>query len=151
MVANKKELWSALSMPRGNMFRSFIYVKKTDILPVENADVINSNRNSVESKIEELPPSQDLPSVVKEVSECTKYIDMINLLKDKQKNEEVTHFARYSQLENSDIYYLAIYNRNGDVVAVLTSGKDRINVRTGKPDSVTNYSGHGAIGFRIKE
>ena len=43
VVNNKKELWTILEMPRGsNMFRSFIYVKKNDILPVENSTVIQT-------------------------------------------------------------------------------------------------------------
>ena len=39
-VNNKQALWTTMSLPRGNMFRSFIYVKKSDILPVANSEVI---------------------------------------------------------------------------------------------------------------
>ena len=46
VVNNKKSLWTTLSMPRGtNMFRSFIYVKKSDIIPTDNGvRVLNAER-----------------------------------------------------------------------------------------------------------
>ena len=31
LISDRKELWSNVSLPRGNMFRSFIYVKKSNI------------------------------------------------------------------------------------------------------------------------
>uniref|UniRef100_UPI0032996F2D hypothetical protein n=1 Tax=Salmonella enterica TaxID=28901 RepID=UPI0032996F2D len=31
IVSNKSDLWTSYSLPRGNMFRSFIFVKKSDI------------------------------------------------------------------------------------------------------------------------
>lgn len=43
-VNNTQSLWTTMSLPRGNMIRSFIYVKKSDILPVENSEVID-NKN----------------------------------------------------------------------------------------------------------
>ena len=39
-VNNKQALWTTMSLPRGNMVRSFIYVKKSDILPVANSEVM---------------------------------------------------------------------------------------------------------------
>lgn len=52
-VNNTQTLWSIISLPRGNMFRSFIYVKKSDIIPVENSEVIsNTNVYSEDSDVE---------------------------------------------------------------------------------------------------
>lgn len=34
IVNNKSDLWTSYSLPRGNMFRSFIFVKKSDIISV---------------------------------------------------------------------------------------------------------------------
>ena len=42
VVNNKKELWTELKMPRGNMFRSFLYVKKSEIQGVDNATIIDN-------------------------------------------------------------------------------------------------------------
>ena len=50
----------------------------------------------------------------------------------------------------AEINYLAIYNKAGKVVAVLTPGDSRINVKTQEADKISNYSGCGAIGFTVK-
>jgi len=54
-------------------------------------------------------------------------------------------------LQNPKDYYLAIYNKEGEVVAVLTPGTERINVQTRQTDSEKNYKGCGAIGFKINK
>ena len=60
-------------------------------------------------------------------------------------------YARYAQLDNPEACYLAIYNKEGKVLAILSPGSDRRNVATGRPDGVKNYSGCGAIGFMVNE
>jgi hypothetical protein len=62
----------------------------------------------------------------------------------------IGHYARYGNLERPESYYLVIYDQQGRVLTVLAPGKERINVKTGKNDSLTNYSGCGAIGFVAK-
>ena len=63
----------------------------------------------------------------------------------------IAHYGRYSSLQNPKDYYLAIYNKEGEVVAVLTPGTERINVQTRQTDSEKNYKGCGAIGFKINK
>ena len=128
VVNNREELWTTLSMPRGtNMFRYFIYVRKSDIIPTENAVMIE-NKN--------------LPAVAE-------YSDMANKIKELKAQGKIKSYARYASLDNPDTCYLIIYNREGKVVAVLTPGVERRNVKTNKPDGVKNYSGCGAIGFEL--
>ena len=76
---------------------------------------------------------------------------MADKIKELKAEGKIGHYARYASLEKPEIYYLAIYNTEGKVVAVLTPGGNRINVKTNQPDKVTNYSGCGAIGFTVKE
>lgn len=146
VVNNRKELWTMLSMPRGNnMYRSFIYVKKSDIIPTDNAVVITN---------EALPPVEEsiqaaLPETVCEIAACTQYSVMAEKIKQFKAEGKIKDYARYASLDNPDKYYLVIYNREGKVVATLTPGPDRRNVKTNKPDGVKNYSGCGAIGFEL--
>lgn len=146
VVNNRKELWTMLSMPRGsNMYRSFLYVKKNDILPTENA-VIISNQS--------LPPVEDsmketLPEIVAKIAACTQYGDMAAMVKQAKNEGKIKNYARYASLANPDKCYLIIYNREGKVVATLTPEPDRKNIKTNKPDSVKNYSGCGAIGVEL--
>jgi hypothetical protein len=146
VVNNRKELWTMLSMPRGsNMYRSFIYVKKKDIIPAENAVVIaNESLPPVEESIQ-----SQLPEVVSQIAACTKYGDMAEKIQQMKTEGKIKSYGRYASLSNPDKCYLAIYNREGKVVAVLTPGPDRRNVKTNKPDGVKNYSGCGAIGFEL--
>ena len=64
---------------------------------------------------------------------------------------KIKNDARYGKLENGDGCYLDIYNKAGKVVAILSPGKQRRNIATGKTDGIINYSGHGAIGFEVNE
>lgn len=146
VVNNKKELWTVLEMPRGsNMFRSFIYVKKSDILPVENSTVIaNTNIPAVEENIKEA-----LPEAIGKLATYTKYGNMVEEIKKMKENGQIKKYARYASLDNPDACYLIIYNRDGQIEAILTPGKERRNIKTNKPDGVKNYSGCGAIGIEL--
>jgi len=146
VVNNRKELWTMLSMPRGsNMYRSFIYVKKSDILPTENAVVIpNQSLPPVEESIKET-----LPEIVTQIAACSLYGDMAAMVKQAKNDGKIKNYGRYASLANPDKCYLIIYNREGKVVATLTPEPGRKNIKTNKPDSVKNYSGCGAIGFEL--
>ena len=146
VVNNKKELWTILEMHRGsNMFRSFIYVKKNDIFPVENSTVIaNTNIPVVEEKIKE-----ELPEVINKLASYTKYADIVEVIKKMKENGQIKEYARYASLNNPDVCYLIIYNREAKIEAILTPGKERRNIKTNKPDGVKNYSGCGAIGIEL--
>lgn len=147
VVNNKTELWTAINHPRGNMFRSFIYVKKSDILPADNVEVIANNpvTDPLVSTVEII-----LPEAVQAIVDCTQYNEMAAKVKQLKVQGEILDYNRYGQLQEPEQYYLAIYNKEGQVVAVLSPGEERQNVKTGKVDSVANYSGCGAIGFKIK-
>lgn len=152
VVNNTQSLWTTMSLPRGNMIRAFIYVKKSDILPAENSEVIE-NRNAaagpqpeLESAVEEI-----LPETVTELAKYTEYADLAEKIKQLKAEGKVGSYARYAQLDNPDNYYLAVYNKYGKIVALLTPGSQRRNVNTGQADGVANYSGCGAIGFTVNE
>ena len=155
VVNNKKELWTELKMPRGNMFRSFLYVKKSEIQGVDNATIIDNTSQaqsgkSSTSNVEEIYDFHPSPTL-KALMACKKYEAFASLLKQKKAEGKVTFYGRYASLENPDIYFLAVYNRAGDIVAFLTPGPNRINTATKKTDNVVNYSGCGAIGFQIND
>lgn len=146
VVNNKKELWTVLEMPRGsNMFRSFIYVKKSDILPAENSTLIpNSNIPAVEETV-----GETLPESIRALAAYTKYADMVEQIKKLKAEGQIKDYARYASLTNPDACYLVIYNRDARIEAILTPGKERRNIKTNKPDGIKNYSGCGAIGIEL--
>lgn len=166
-VNNIKSLCNTLSLPRGNMIRSFIYVKKSDIIPVNNLEIISNTKAEVmeESKVERISSSSTsttstaavaatpmrVPSCIQELIRYTDYFEMADELKEMKAVGQVKNYARYAQLDNPEACYLVIYNKAGKVVVILTPGSERRNVATGKVDAVSNYSGHGALGVEVYE
>ena len=147
VVNNRREMWTTLSMPRGsNMVRYFIYVRKSDILPADNAVVIaNENRPAVE---EELKPV--LPEAVTVVAAITDYYEMAEKVQQLKAEGKIKSYARYASLDDPGKCYLIIYNPDAKVVAVLTPEPGRRNVKTNKPDGIANYRGCGAIGIEVE-
>ena len=149
-----------LSTTRGNMFRSFVFVKKTDIVSGDNVTVIdNTSVNAMGSKVEVLGHEKSatqekvvtIPPVVMELAQISEYEVLAQRIISFKTKGEIIDYDRYAKLLNPDDYYMAVYNREGKVVAVLTKGANRANVRTGQPDSLANYKGCGAIGFKLKK
>ena len=155
VINNRKELVSSLALPRGNMFRSFIYVKKSDVLAVENSEMIGNKTSNGETAAATTTPvvSTVTPvyaDEVKQVMACSTFDEVKNLMTKLKSEGKIRHFGGYASLEDPDPYYLAIYNRQYQIVAVLTPGTNRTNTKTGEEDKVTNYKGCGAVGFVLK-
>lgn len=147
VVNNRKELWTPLSIPRGtNMFRYFVYVRKKDIIATDNAVVIeNKNRATVEDKLQLV-----LPESISLLAGITDYYAIADKVKQMEAEGKIKGYNRYASLDDPDKYYLIIYNKEAKVVAILTPGPDRLNVKTNQPDGVSNYRGCGAIGVEAK-
>ena len=155
VINNRKELVSSLALPRGNMFRSFIYVKKSDVLAVENSEMIGNKTSNGETAAATTTPvvSTVTPvyaDEVKQVMACSTFDEVKNLMTKLKSEGKIRHFGGYASLEDPDPYYLAIYNRQYQIVAVLTPGPNRTNTKTGEEDKVTNYKGCGDKEFVLK-
>lgn len=150
VVNNKRELWTSMLLPRGNMYRSFVYVRKSDIQPADNTQVI-ANPNPTAAPLQGSSVSLIVPDAVRELAACTEYTALAEKMQTMKNQGRVKSYARYAQLNNPDACYLAIYNTAGKVVAVLTPGAQRMNISTGQSDGVANYRGCGAIGFEVAE
>lgn len=150
VVINKKNsYWSSYDLPRGNMFRSFLFVKKSDIIALDDSEVVGGlSKDIVELKSSVTPV---FPDVVLQISKCKNYDELYARLTKLKSEGKVKYFARYASLPNPDDFYLAIYDRSGAVVAVLTNDEQRLNIQTGEPDSVGNYKGLGALGFSLSD
>lgn len=158
-VNNKQALWTTMSLPRGNMFRSFIYVKKSDILPVANSEVIANPAAAEAGRAAGSEAQPELvstvasvvPEAVAELMRFADYKPMAERIMRMKAEGKVASYGYYAQLPNPEACYLAIYSREGKLVAFLSPGRERVNLATGKPDKVANYSGHGAVGFIVNE
>lgn len=151
-VNNKQTLWTTMSLPRGNMFRSFIYVKKSDILPVDNSEVIeNTTATAEQSESLVTTVAPVVPEAVAELMKLTEYKPLAERIMQMKTEGKVSGYDYYSKLKSPEAYYLAIYDREGKVVAFLSPGIERVNLHTGKSDKLSNYRGYGAVGFFVNE
>ena len=142
-----KEKWTTLVIPRGNMFRSFMYVQKLDLLKEGSAE--SQSELPKQEVASAAPSASTFPDVVMDIASCTEYADLAAKITNLKEAGKISKYGRYASLDNPQDYYLAIYNREGKIVAVLSAGTDRVNVQTKQADSEKNYKGCGAIGFKM--
>lgn len=166
VLNNRQELYTTMSLPRGDMFRSFMYVKKSDIQKADNATIISStgnptdggsSREGLPSKIEDASSevaeasSEAFPQVALELSGISKYSEIAAKIMEYKEAGKIQTYNYYAKLDNPTLYYLVMYNKDGVVEAVLSPGKPRKNVKTGNEDTTNNYPGCGAIGFMVND
>lgn len=140
VALNVKE--QTITMPRGNMFRAFVYVKKSDILASENTAVVTT---------EPAPAATRRQVTTDRLLLLTRFDELEECLTQMKQEGRIGHYAKYKHLSNPENYLLIIYNEEGAIEAVLSEGVDRVNLRTGSSDSVNNYKGRGAFGVIIND
>ncbi|MBP3252194.1 MAG: hypothetical protein J6M25_06070 [Prevotella sp.] len=164
VARNTRSAWESVSLPRGNCFRAFLYVKKTDILPADNA-VVRSNSLAAET-VTAVPtqavPVEEAEPAVKAVSEnrqvalerilsVERFSNLATVLKRLKQENRVSHYAKYKDLANAEEYLLIVYSKDGSVVAFLSEGAERQNLKTLQKDSIDNYVGNAALGVKIND
>ncbi len=116
-------------------------------VPVSNAAEVrsasegNTDKSSGDSSVAN--------PVITELLKYNKYDDFVSKLKQLKDSKRVAYYARYASLANPEIFYLAIYNKDGEMMSILSPGAERINLSTCKLDDVVNYKGCGAIAFSM--
>lgn len=152
-ISNKMEL------PRGDMYRAFVYIKKSDVIVSRNTKVAKME----ETDSGELPDGEFrshyepvggtvveiYPEAVQRLLVLAKFEEIEPCLSALKREGKVKEYGRYASLPDPSEYMLVIYNRNYKVVAVLNEGKERMNLKTNRPDSVANYKGCGAVGVKL--
>lgn len=89
--------------------------------------------------------------IIGELLETKTYKELITLL-DKKKEEGVLIYGRIKTMKSPEKSYLAIFNKQSEVVTILDKGTDeRLNLKTNTADRLKNYGGNGVIWFQIFE
>lgn len=145
-----------MTLPRGNWFRAFMYVKKTDIIPAGNVAVMKVARTEPDAeKAAPVEPAvkQESPEdiIKKQLLECENTGQLSTLLKNLKAEGKVTDYQKLNSIASPEGYIIAIFSKEGVIRAILSEGAERTNVKTGQPDQISNYKGNGAIGIKIKK
>ena len=166
-IVKAKEHIMQLDTRRGELYRAFVYVKKSDIMPVadksevtvfEVAPIVESSQAEVapaiivteeapkqEKAIIELTPEEKQMKQVKSFYEVEPYI---NGLKSKGKLQD---YGKYATMPKGKDCHLFVYDKQGNISALIRkSGSVQYNLNTLKEDNIKNYKNCGAIWFQLK-
>lgn len=156
VIKNISEVSQEMTLPRGNMHRAFVFVKKSDIIPSENAVVVNTNEKkdiNLNTPDKGTQDNSNLPvtnAVLEKIASISDFNQLKNCLTSLKREGKISTYEKYSSITNPADYYLIIYNQQGRIEAVLSpESENRINLKTNKADSIKNYKGRGAIGFKL--
>lgn len=166
-IADIDDVCGRIEMPRGNMNRAFVYIKKDDIFrtggsrtEARNQQAEEARRNVAPATAEPFgtpkqPAAQPAPApavhpAIARLLTLKKYDEVVPMLDGLKAEGLVASYARYAQLGNPNDYVLIIYNRQAQIEAILSTGASRTNLATGAPDGVDNYKGRGAIGVKLQ-
>ena len=147
-----------LDMKRGTQVRAFVYVKKDDIIPSDNATVIdNRKQDEGGQRLVTVVGSTPKPAVrtaqdeaLDEILRLQAFSQLKTCLTTLKQQGKISDYDKYSNIKTPSGYYLIIYNRQGMIEAVLGPGTDnRKNLKTNAVDNISNYKGRGAIGFKF--
>ena len=148
------DMKKVVTMPRGNnRVRAFAYIKKSNIIAADNAVVLKRDAKPAETKpaIKDATVKTKRQETIDKLLTVKRFADLEGCLNKLKSEGFISKFGKQKTLQNLDLYVLVIYNRNGDIEAVLSEGPQRTNLATGKVDNISNYKERGAIGVMISK
>lgn len=166
-IAKAKEHCFEVQTRRGDYYRAFVYVKKSDMLPVSNKqEVLVFQVDPVEEQIPlspqeevlsekeqivEAPQTFVLTSDEKKMLTINSFYDVEPFVKKLKAEGRLEAYGKYATRPVDSDCHLFVYSKDGAVKAVLrqTSGTI-VNLATQKEDGINNYKGCGAIWVKIK-
>ena len=168
-IVKAKEHFVQLETRRGDFYRAFVYVKKSDIMPIadksevtvfEVAPVDKPNQIGAKPAIivteedpqkEEKQQSIELTSDEKQMKLIHSFYDVEPYIKGLKSNGKLKAYGKYATMPLSEDCHLFIYDKQGNISALLRkSGENQFNLNTLKEDNVKNYKNCGAIWFQLK-
>lgn len=140
----KKYNIANLTVSRGDMFRVFLYVKKEDFFISENGYALNASGKEPTANGAEHEVIDDLLAL-------KTFAEMKQKLAELKKKGKILSYQKYMELDKPEQYYLIVFDKQGKILAILTKGVQRKNLRTHSYDTISNYKGCGAVGVKIRE
>lgn len=167
-IVKAKENFMQLDTRRGELYRAFVYVKKSDIMAVsdksevkviEIAPTTQSNQVKAEPAIiisEESVAKIDTPvieltSEEQQMKQVRSFYDVEPYIKGLKSNNRLRAYGKYATMPSNEDCHLFVYDKQGNISAMLRkSGTTQFNLNTLKEDNIKNYKNCGAIWFQLK-
>lgn len=167
-IVKAKEHFIQLETRRGDFYRAFVYVRKSDIMPVadksevtvfEVAPVVQSNQPqaapaiivSEDAPIEKETPVLELTSEEKQMKQVRSFYEVEPYIKGLKSKDKLIAYGKYATMPENEDCHLFVYDKQGNISALLRkTGDIQYNLNTLKEDNVKNYKNCGAIWFQLK-
>lgn len=158
-----------LQTRRGDFYRAFVYVKKSDILPVADKSEVQIMevapvkqtakieptpaiivKEEMPAQAEEAPTIQLTPDE-KQMVQVKNFYDVEAFIKSLKAKGRLSNYGKYSTMPANEDCHLFIYDKQGNIPALIRkTGAKQYNLNTLKEDNVTNYKNCGAIWLQLK-
>ena len=139
---------------RANMFRVFTFIRKNKVSPMFKlqSDEPSLLNDSTKKNLMRRFWSKKIDNgTLQKIMKAHNFFELKEIMEPLKEKGEILDYGKYATAKNPDVCYLIIYDPAGNIKAWLDKGKDpRRNLKTQKPDSISNYRGCGAIWFTIK-
>ena len=168
-IVKAKEHFVQLETRRGDFYRAFVYVRKSDILPVADKSEVTvfevspvTKPNQMEAKpaiivTEEMPQVEEKQQVLELTSEekqmklIRSFYDVEPYIKGLKSQGKLNAYGKYATMPENEDCHLFVYDKQGNISALLRrTGDIQYNLNTLKEDNVKNYKNCGAIWFQLK-
>lgn len=168
-IVKAKQHCIHLETRRGDFYRAFVYVRKTDIMPVaDKSEIAVFEVNPVSTSgqvqnasgivISEEAPIEEKKFIAPKLSDEEQQMKLVKRFDDiepyikKLKSEwKLKNFGKYATIPAEEDCYMFVYDKSGNIPALLCR-KDNLqyNLNTLMEDNIKNYKNCGAIWFQLK-
>ena len=166
-IVKAKEHLLQLETRRGEFYRAFVYVKKSDIMPVSYKSEVKvlkvgprEHQNALTPTpaiiVTEEAPTKDvaeieLTSEEEQMKKVCKFYDVEPYVKDLKSKGKLNAYGKYATMPTDQDCHLFVYDKQGNISALLRkSGTKQYNLNSLKEDNVKNYKNCGAIWLQLK-
>ena len=168
-IVKAKDHLLQLETRRGDFYRAFVYVRKTDILPIADrsevtvfdvSPVVRENEPQASQAIivtEDPPievkkgPELELTSEEKQMKQVRSFYEVEPYIKGLKSKGKLSAYGKYATMPENEDCHLFVYDKQGNISALLRKrGDNQYNLNTLKEDNVKNYKNCGAIWFQLK-
>lgn len=168
-IVKAKEHFVQLETRRGDFYRAFVYVRKSDILPVADKSEVTvfevspvTKPNQMEAKpaiivTEEMPQVEEKQQVLELTSEekqmklIRSFYDVEPYIKGLKSKGKLNAYGKYATMPENEDCHIFVYDKQGNISALLRkSGANQYNLNSLKEDNIKNYKNCGAIWFQLK-
>lgn len=167
-IVKAKDHLMQLDTRRGELYRAFVYVRKSDIMPVADKSEVTvlevspvKRPDSIEPApaiivTEEKPAEADAPALEltpeeKQMKLVRSFYDVEPYIKGLKSKGKLVNYGKYATMPEVEDCHLFVYDKQGNISALLRkTGSVQYNLNTLKEDNVKNYKNCGAIWFQLK-